>query len=177
MSEANATNPAVRRRAQELLNLVNAEHGLTASEAVTLDTPGLDWRSEIRFVATAGDLAQRQLLKSEVIAELADEIEEPQKESDMPKKDSGPKGWPKATSNRTTAAKVKATPTARSGPVTVDDFVRASSAYDNRKGPASVREHLTALRDQAQRQFEAHVASGGGVLRMPNPGPTPKKGR
>lgn len=161
-------DPRIRRRAQELLEVINTDYGLTSSEAIALNTPGLDFKTEPRFMASAGALAQRRLDAAELALELVEEMEQTEKENDVPKRNQSDlaKGWPKAKAAepvQKTASRQnmpKHAPKSNQ-PVSTKDFQDVAASYDHRTGPASIRKQFRELRDRAQEQANRYLQGGG----------------
>jgi hypothetical protein len=166
-------DPRIRKRAAELLQVVNNDYALVGSEKLNLSTPGLDFTTEARFVASAGKIAEKRLLRSELLVELADELEdeEIQRKDEMKRKSaqSAPKGWDHSRqqpAHRPSEAKppTKSTKATKAPPISTQDFIHAASAYDAKLGPASVRKRLEELRRLSQQQADRYLAGGGAPI-------------
>jgi hypothetical protein len=165
-------DPRIRQRAAELLQVVNNDYALVGSEKLNLSTPGLDFTTEARFVASAGKIAEKRLLRSELLVELADELEDAEhiEREDMKRKQPTP-GWdlhslqqPAHRAGEAPKAKPAPTKAAKAPPISAQDFIKAASAYDSKTGPASVRKRLEELRRLSQQQAERYLSGGGSPI-------------
>jgi hypothetical protein len=159
----------IRARAMELLQVVNADYGLVGDEMIDLTTPGLDFTTEARFVASAGKIAEQRV--------NATENEE---DTPVPAKKTTGAVQPAAEDREALKNELKkevmrelgisrpnspaAAPAHSGGPVTSEDFIKAAQSYDSRKGYGSVREQFKQLQRQAQEQAQEYLRSGKPVV-------------
>jgi hypothetical protein len=159
----------IRARAMELLQVVNADYGLVGDEMIDLTTPGLDFTTEARFVASAGKIAEQRV--------NATENEE---DTPVPAKKTTGAVQPTAEDREALKNELKkevmrelgisrpnspaAAPARSGGPVTSEDFIKVAQSYDSRKGYGSVREQFKQLQRQAQEQAQEYLRSGKPVV-------------